>query len=328
MSARTLAVCEEEFPLKKVFTIARGSRTMAQVVTVTLTQGAHTGRGEATPNVRYDETRASVMRDIRDVAGEIEAGIDRAGLQSLMPPGAARNAVDCALWDLEAKATGIPVFTLAGRTAPNAIPSAYTLSLGSPEEMAREAQTHALRPLLKLKLGGGDDLARVAAVHQAAPGARLIVDANEAADPDNLQGLIDGLANLGVEMIEQPLPAGNDAALAQVTHTIPLCADESCHVAADVAALKGRYDVVNIKLDKTGGLTQALELEARARAVGLGVMVGCMVSSSLGLAPAQIVAAGADYVDLDTALFLASDRAAPITYANTDMAIATPQLWG
>ena len=328
MSARSLVVCEEQFPLKNVFTIARGSRTEAQVVTVTLTEGKHRGRGEATPNLRYDETGQSVIAAIDAVAGEIEAGIDRAGLQALMSPGAARNAVDCALWDLEAKMTGTPAFALAVRTPPVSIPSAYTLSLGTPEEMAREANTHKQRPLLKLKLGGGDDLSRVAAVHEAAPNARLIVDANEAADPDNLQSLIDGLAGLGVEMVEQPLPAGDDAALADLTHTIPLCADESCHVAADVAALKGRYDIVNIKLDKTGGLTEALKLEARARAVGLGVMVGCMVSSSLGLAPAQIVAASADFVDLDTALYLARDRASPIIYANTNMAIAKPELWG
>jgi L-alanine-DL-glutamate epimerase-like enolase superfamily enzyme len=324
---RRLAAVAESFPLARPFVISRWARHAAEVVTVTVAEGSLAGRGEATPNRRYGQSVKGCLAEIMAMAPAIAAGIGRDELQA-MAPGPARNALDCALWDLEAKRAGTTVFAMLGRTPPDTIDTAFTLSLAAPGEMAEEAARHAARPVLKLKLGAGDNPQRIAAVRAAVPGARLIADANEALAPHGLARQIDEMAALGLELLEQPLPAGADTALAAFAHAVPVCADESCHLAADIAGLAGRYEAVNIKLDKTGGLTGALELEAAARAAGLKVMVGCMVSTSLGLAPAQVLAAGADFVDLDAALYLSKDRAEAIAYTPDAMAIARPALWG
>jgi L-alanine-DL-glutamate epimerase-like enolase superfamily enzyme len=319
-----LAVAAETFPLARAFTISRGSRTEAHVLTVAITADGAQGRGECVPYARYGETLESVRAQIEGLPPDL----DRAGLQSLLPPGAARNAVDCALWDLEAKHSGRPVWQLAGLSRPGPETTAFTLSLDTPEAMRAEAARHARRPLLKIKLGGDGDLARLQAVRAGAPAARFIVDANEGWTPDAYAALAPTLLALGVELVEQPLPAGQDAALADIARPLPVCADESCHDRADLASLRGRYDMVNIKLDKAGGLTEALALRDAARDAGFGVMVGCMVGSSLAMAPAVLLAQGADFVDLDGPLLLAADREHPLRYDARGVHPATPELWG
>jgi L-alanine-DL-glutamate epimerase-like enolase superfamily enzyme len=325
---RRLEVRPESFPLRGVFRISRGAKQSSDVVTVTLRDGAHAGRGEGTPYARYGESMESVLAEIEAARAKVEAGIDRQDLLDAMKPGAARNAVDCALWDLEAKRNGCRAWELAGLAAPVGLVTAYSLSLDAPERMAEAAAAKADWPLLKLKLAGEGDIERVDAVRQAAPSARLIVDANEGWRPEQFRPLSEALAELGVALIEQPLPAGDDGALGEFAHPVAVCADEACHVAADVAALKDRYDAVNVKLDKTGGLTAALELVAAAEAAGLAIMVGCMVSSSLSMAPAMLVAARAAFVDLDGPLLLASDREAPIEVQRGRMALPSTALWG
>jgi L-alanine-DL-glutamate epimerase-like enolase superfamily enzyme len=319
-----VAVAAETFPLAQVFTISRGSRTEARVLTVTLNDGGHRGRGECVPYARYGETLESVAAQI----GALPRDLGRARLQGLLPPGAARNAVDCALWDLEARRAGRRVWQLAGLPEPRPEITAYTLSLAEPEVMRAEAQRHAHRPLLKIKLGGEGDMARLEAVRAGAPDARIIVDANEGWSAEAYADLAPALLALGVEMVEQPLPAGADEALAEMARPLPVCADESCHVRADLPALAGRYDMVNIKLDKAGGLTEALALRDAARAAGFGVMVGCMVGTSLGMAPAVLVAQGAAVIDLDGPLLLARDRAHPLVYDTEGVHPSTPDLWG
>lgn len=320
-----ISVSRDSFKLAQVFTIARGSRTQADVVTVTLRQAGCVGRGECVPYVRYDETLDSVIDQVLGLPDQF----DRAGLQHLLPAGAARNAVDCALWDLQAKQTGCPVYDLAGLQSPSAEITAYTLSLDSPEKMQTQAKEHAFRPLLKTKLGGGaQDIDRIRAVRAGAPDARVIVDANEGWTPDLYQSLAPVLVSLGVELVEQPFPAGQDDALLSLERVLPVCADESCHDRASLAALKGKYDVVNIKLDKTGGLTEALKLRDAARAQGFDIMVGCMVGSSLAMAPAVLLAQGAKVVDLDGALLLREDRATPLLYDVQGVHPAQPSLWG
>ena len=319
-----LAVRPETFPLAGVFTISRGSRTEAHVLTVTLDAGGVQGRGECVPYARYGETLASVTAQVES----LPASFDRPALQTLLPPGAARNAVDCALWDLEARRTGRRAWDLAGLPEPRPEITAYTLSLDTPEAMRAEAAKHARRPLLKIKLGGEGDMARLEAVRAGAPRARIIVDANEGWTPEAYAALAPALVALGVELVEQPLPAGADDALADMARPLPVCADESCHDRASLAALHGKYDVVNIKLDKTGGLTEALALRTAARAAGFGVMVGCMVGSSLGMAPAVLVAQGAAFTDLDGPLLLARDRAHPLVYDERGVHPSTPELWG
>ena len=314
----------ETFPLARAFTISRGSRTEAQVLTVTVEAEGARGRGECVPYARYGETLESVAAQI---AG-LPAAFDRAALQRLLPPGAARNAVDCALWDLEAKQAGCAVWELAGLPKPGPEITAFTLSLDAPEVMRDEASRHADRPLLKIKLGGEGDLARLEAVRAGAPRARIIVDANEGWTPEGYAALAPELLALGVELVEQPLPAGRDAALADMARPLPVCADESCHDRASLAGLAGRYDVVNIKLDKTGGLTEALALREAARAAGFGIMVGCMVGSSLAMAPAVLVAQGAAFTDLDGPLLLAVDRPQGLFYDAEGVHPATPELWG
>ena len=324
----TLAAAEERWPLAQAFVISRGAKTEAEVVVAELVQDGVRGRGECTPYPRYEETPASVLEQIEGVRAEIEAGCDRRGLQELLPPGAARNALDCALWDLEAKLTGVPAYRLAGRARLDPVKTAYTLSLGSPGEMAEAAAQAARRPMLKLKLGGEDDLERVRAVRAAAPRTRLIVDANEGWDFRVLQAMAPPLAELDVRLIEQPLKAGEDAALQDYESPVPLCADESLHTRAELDFCAGRYDCINIKLDKAGGLTEALALAAEARARGLRIMIGSMVATSLSMAPALILAQGADFVDLDGPLLLARDREPGLGYLGSMIEPPGPELWG
>ena len=319
-----LAATVERFPLAEVFTISRGSKSEAAVVTVEARAGAHRGRGECVPYARYGETLESVVAQIEG----LPEGVDRAALQGLLPPGAARNAVDCALWDWEAKQAGRRVWELAGLAAPRPEITAYTLSLGSPEEMRAAAARHAHRPLLKIKLGTPDDMARLEAVRAGAPKARIIVDANEGWSAEVYADLAPHLVRLGVDLVEQPLPAGDDEALRGMARPVPVCADESCHDRASLAGLHGKYDVVNIKLDKTGGLTEALALRAAALDAGFKVMVGCMVGSSLAMAPAVLVAQGALVTDLDGPLLLSRDRDAPLAYDTVGVHPPEPGLWG
>ncbi len=325
---RTLTVRPEIWPIRGVFRISRGARTVSEVVVVEIADGAHVGRGECLPYPRYGESVAGVVRQIEELADVVAGGIGREGLLEELPPGAARNALDCALWDLEAKRTGTPAWRLAGLLEPQPVTTAYTISLGGPDEMAMAARAEAHRPILKLKLTGDGDLARVRAVNDAAPASILIADANEAWTPKLFEQLAPQFAELGVEMIEQPLPADRDEVLAELEHPISVCADESCHTSEDVEWLRGRYDLVNIKLDKTGGLTEALRLQAAARKAGLGIMVGCMVGTSLGVAPATMLATTARYVDLDAPLLLAQDREHGLQYDHSTLHPPTRDLWG
>ncbi len=324
----TLAVARESWPIRGAFTISRGSKTAAEVVIAELTADGAVGRGECVPYPRYGETVEGVMAAIEGLHARLETGLDRAGLQGALPPGAARNALDCAFWDLEAKRTGRPAWLIAGLEAPGPLTTAYTLSLDSPETMGAAAAENAARPLLKLKLAGAGDLDRVAAVREGAPHARLIVDANEGWTAAEFEAFAPKLAELGVAMIEQPLPAADDAALATLDRPIPVCADESCHDTASLDGLVGRYDMINIKLDKTGGLTEALRLRAAARDRGFGIMVGCMIATSLAMAPASLVAQGAELVDLDGPLLLAEDRPDGLRFEGSRVDPPEPALWG
>lgn len=319
-----ISVTPDTFRLAEAFTISRGSRTEARVLTVTVTREGVTGRGECVPYARYDETLDSVTAEIEGLA----QGITRQALQDALPAGAARNAVDCALWDWEAKRSGSPVWVLAGLPVPAPVVTAFTLSLDTPERMQAAAARHAHRPLLKIKLGTPDDMPRLEAVRAGAPEARIIVDANEGWTAEVYSDLAPHLLRLGVEMVEQPLPAGQDDLLAEIARPLPVCADESCHDRASLPGLKGKYDMVNIKLDKTGGLTEALALKAAAEAEGYGVMVGCMVGSSLAMAPAVLLAQGAAIVDLDGPLLLAEDRATPLVFEGSVLHPPPSTLWG
>ncbi len=323
-----LDVRRESWPIRGSFAISRGSRTATEVVVVDLTRDGHTGRGECVPYPRYGETVEGVIADIESLRVRLGAGLGREGLQTALPAGAARNAVDCAFWDLEAKRTGKRAFTLAGLSAPKPLTTAYTLSLDAPDIMGRAAAENAHRPLLKLKVTGEGDLERVRAVRANAPKSRLVVDANEAWTPELFTRFVPELAGLGVAMIEQPLPAKEDTPLASLKRAIPVCADESCHDASTIAALVGRYDMINIKLDKTGGLTEALKLRRAAEAKGFGVMVGCMIATSLSMAPAVLVAQGAAVVDLDGPLLLARDRDAGLRYDGSTVHPSDAALWG
>ncbi|MCB1310500.1 MAG: dipeptide epimerase [Sedimentitalea sp.] len=319
-----IEVRRDVFRLAQVFTISRGSRTEARVLTCEIADGAHRGRGECVPYARYGETLDSVAAQIAALSGDL----DRDRLAELLPAGAARNAVDCALWDLEAKRAGKRVWELAGLAAPKPQITAYTLSLDAPEAMRAQAAANAHRPLLKIKLGTPDDMARLEAVRAGAPASRIIVDANEGWSAAIYADLAPHLARLGVALVEQPLPAGEDAALIGMPRPVPVCADESCHDRASLVDLKGKYDVVNIKLDKTGGLTEALTLRDAARAEGYGIMVGCMVGSSLAMAPATLVAQGAEVVDLDGPLLLAEDRDNALTFDDKGVNPPIAALWG
>ncbi len=319
-----LNVSDDRFALAEVFTIARGSRTHADVLTVELSREGARGRGECVPYARYGETLASVRAQIEGLPSDLT----RAALQDALPAGAARNAVDCALWDWEAKAAGKRVWELAGLGTPGPMITAFTLSLDSPEKMELAARKHAHRPLLKIKLGTPDDMPRLEAVRRGAPDTRIIIDANEGWSAEVYSDLAPHLLRLGVALVEQPLPAGADDMLAEIARPLPVCADESCHDRASLPALRGKYDMVNIKLDKTGGLTEALALRDAARAQGFKVMVGCMVGSSLAMAPAVLVAQGAEVVDLDGPLLLAEDRAVPLFFDANGVHPPMPALWG
>ncbi len=323
-----LGVAVESFPIAGAFTISRGSRTEAIVVAVTLTDGRRAGRGECVPYARYGETVDGVVAAIRAVEPHLaEPGFDRARLAAVMPAGAARNALDCALWDLEAKASGIAVAERLGLT-PKPLITAYTLSLGTPESMEEAARQASARPLLKVKLGGEGDPERIAAVRRGAPTSRLIVDANEAWRPETLAANLAACEKANVELIEQPLPAGDDDALRGLVTPIAVCADESLHTAHDLEALADRYGAVNIKLDKAGGLTEALMIAAEAKRLGYRLMAGCMVGTSLAMAPAALLAQLADFVDLDGPLLLARDRDPGLAYDGSLMSPPTPALWG
>ncbi len=325
---RELSVGDERWPITGEFVISRGSKTEAHVVVAEIAQDGARGRGECTPYPRYGETVDSVRGQIEVARAEIEAGLDRAALQTFMPPGAARNALDCALWDLEAKRSGVPAYRTAGRARLDPVKTAYTISLGPPEAMAEAAGRASRRPMLKLKIGGADDVDRVRAVRAAAPLTRLIVDANEGLSLSDLARLLPDLEALGVKLIEQPLKAGEDQQLAGLKSSIPLCADESLHTRAELDACAGLYACINIKLDKAGGLTEALALGAEARARGLMVMIGSMVATSLAIAPAMILAQGADFVDLDGPLLLVRDRAPGLNILGSLIEPPPPELWG
>lgn len=313
----------ERFPLARVFTISRGSKSHAEVITVTITDGDFVGRGECVPYARYGETLESVLAQI-----EGARFADRATLQHALPHGAARNALDCALWDLEAKRAGLRIWELVGEAVPEGIVTAFTLSLDSPEGMEQQAAENAARPVLKIKLGTPDDLPRLEAVRRGAPDAALIIDANEGWSEQDYLTLLPHLERLGVVLVEQPFPAGKDQALQTLPRPVPICADESCHVESDLFALRNRYDFVNIKLDKAGGLTESLRLRDAAVAAGFGVMVGCMVGTSLAMAPAMVLAHGAGFVDLDGPILLARDRESAIPFQGSELGRYSSVLWG
>lgn len=319
-----ITVTRDAFPLARTFTISRGSKTVAEVLTVTLTRDGITGRGECVPYARYGESLASVTAQIES----LPPGITRSALQQALPPGAARNAVDCALWDWEAKSTGRRVWDLAGLPAPAPALTAFTLSLDTPAAMQAQAAAHAHRPVLKIKLGTPEDMPRLLAVRAGAPRATLIIDANEGWTADIYADLAPRLVALGVALVEQPLPAGQDEALRHLPRPLPVCADESCHDRASLAALRGKYDLVNLKLDKTGGLTEALATRDAARAMGFGLMVGCMVGSSLAMAPATLLTQGAAFTDLDGPLLLAQDRDQALLFDEQGIHPPPAQLWG
>jgi L-alanine-DL-glutamate epimerase-like enolase superfamily enzyme len=319
----TLSYTVERWPIAGSFGISRGVKTEAVVVVAELADGKARGRGECVPYLRYGETVESVTAQIEGLRPQIEAGLDRHTLQTAMPPGAARNALDCAFWDLEAKRSGRPVHEIAA-----ALTTAFTISMAAPADMAKAAAKAASRALLKIKLGADGDPDRIAAVRNAAPKATLIVDANEGWTEGNLGSNLAACAQAGVALIEQPLPAGKDEALARAERTIPVCADESMHDRASLPALAGKYDAVNIKLDKTGGLTEALATAAEAERQKFTIMVGCMVATSLAMAPAVLLAQTAQFVDLDGPLLLSKDRPGGLRYEGSLVFPPSPALWG
>jgi len=324
----TLSVRIERWPVQGAFTISRGSKFEAVTVVAEIASGGHVGRGECVPYPRYAETPEGAQAALMAMQDAVHGGLDRDALQAAMPPCAARNALDCALLDLEAKQSGKRVWDLLGRPRPKPVTTAYTISLASPEAMAEATAAAAARPLLKIKLGGADDVERIAAVRRAAPRSELIVDANEAWTPDSLEENLAACALAGVTLVEQPLPAGRDEALARIRRPVKVCADESVHDRSSLEPLRGRYDAVNIKLDKTGGLTEALAMADAAKALGFDIMVGCMVATSLSMAPAMLLAAQARFVDLDGPLLLARDRAHALRYDGSLVHPPDAELWG
>jgi len=324
----TLETRIERWPIEGNFTISRGAKTEAIVVVAEVTHGSTTGRGECVPYPRYGETPEATLAAILRMEDAVRGGLNRQALQAAMPPSAARNALDCALLDLEAKQGGMRIWDRLGRAAPSTCVTAYTISLGTPETMAAATAKAAHRKLLKIKLGGDDDGLRIAAVRKAAPDSELIVDANEAWTEANLEQNLAACAQAGVTLVEQPLPAGKDGRLAHIKRPILVCADESVHDRASLAGLRERYDAVNIKLDKTGGLTEALAMADAAIAQGFGIMVGCMVATSLSMAPAMLLAPLARFVDLDGPLLLARDRDGGLRYDGSLVYPPDAALWG
>jgi L-alanine-DL-glutamate epimerase-like enolase superfamily enzyme len=327
-SMRRLSTLIDRFPIAGKFVISRGAKTEAVVVTATIEEGAFRGRGECVPYSRYGESIESVLAQIENLRAKIEAGADRTLLQSLLSAGAARNALDCALWDLEAKKLGLRAHELAGQHRLSPVTTAYTISVGTPAEMAEAALRASARPILKVKLAGDGDPERIAAVRAATPDAELIVDANEAWSPAALPYYLDACAEAGVALVEQPLPAGQDKALARIARIVPVCADESLHDRHGLADLRDRYDAINVKLDKTGGLTEALALVTAAEELGFALLIGCMVSSSLAMAPAMLLTPHARFVDLDGPLLLAQDRPDGLRYEGSILYPPAPELWG
>ncbi len=324
----SLAVAVERFPIAGIFTISRGSRTEAVVVTAVVSGGGFSGRGECVPYSRYDESVESVAAQIAAQSGFLSGGADRQTLLHIMEAGAARNALDCALWDYEAKASGRPVWEIAGLEPPRPVPTCYTISLGAPEAMEAAAAKAAGHPILKIKLGGAGDPERIEAVRRGAPDTRLVVDANEAWSEASFEANAAACADAGVELIEQPFPAKADAGLALLKSPVPICADESAHVASGLGELCDRYQAVNIKLDKTGGLTEAIAMAHEALRLGLDIMTGCMVGSSLAMAPATMLAPLARWVDLDGPLLLARDREDGLIFKDGLICPPTARLWG
>jgi L-alanine-DL-glutamate epimerase-like enolase superfamily enzyme len=325
---RDLFAEAERFPIAGGFTISRGTKTVAEVVTCTISENGRSGHGECVPYARYGESTDSVLAQIEAMRGAVRDGLDRKGLIAAMPAGAARNAIDCALWDLESKIGGVRAHLDVCAMPPRPIATAMTISLGTPDEMAAQARANSRRPLLKVKVGTDNDSARIHAVASSAPQSRIILDANEGWTPENIRQHLLIAAEFRVALIEQPLPAGRDEILRSIPHPVPICADESVHSAEDLESLLGLYDAVNIKLDKAGGLTAAMNLRDRARELGFGVMVGCMVGTSLAMAPAVLLAQDADFVDLDGPLLLARDRQQGLTYTGSLVSPPAPALWG
>jgi L-alanine-DL-glutamate epimerase-like enolase superfamily enzyme len=323
-----LEVQRETWPLARTFRISRGARTEAEVVVASITDGDVVGQGECVPYTRYGESVDGVLADIEAIAGDVADGMTRVELQERIPAGAARNAVDCALWDLEAKRSGKRAWQLAGLDEPGKVVTVETVSLDEIDVMRESARKIAHKPVLKMKLAHEDPLARIRAVHEGAPDSRIIVDANEGLDIDGLREIAPELDKLNVALLEQPLYAGKDDALDGISFAVPLCADESCHTTESLEALKGRYQFVNIKLDKTGGLTEALKLAEAAKAQGFGIMVGCMMGTSLGMAPAALVAQAAAFVDLDGPLWMARDREPGLVYENEFVYPPGADFWG
>jgi L-Ala-D/L-Glu epimerase len=327
-SSKLLVSRIERWPIAGRFTISRGTKTQAVTVMAEVSQGDLIGRGECVPYPRYGETPEATLATLQSMQASLSRGLDRRALQTAMPPGAARNALDCALLDLEAKTAGLRVWNLLGRAAPEPCTTAYTISLASPEAMAAATERVAHRPLLKIKLGGQGDGARIAAVRKAAPQSQLIVDANEAWTSDTLEQNLKGCADAGVTLVEQPLPAGQDELLARIRRPLPVCADESVHDSASLPGLRDRYDAVNIKLDKAGGLTEALAMADAAQALGFQIMIGCMVATSLSMAPAMLLTRQARFVDLDGPLLLARDRDGGLRYDHSMVYPPEAALWG
>ena len=326
--SRTIQVRHDRLPLNRPFRIARGVKTVADVIEVTISEGATFGRGEGVPYARYGETIESAIAAVDQIRAALESGADRAALLALLPPGAARNAIDCALWDLEARLTGRSVAEMIGAPAPERMASALTIIIDTAAAMGEAAAALAGAPLLKIKVDADDPAARIRAVRAAAPDAALIVDPNESWDRALVESLQDVLAEMRVDLLEQPVPADADAWLQGFVPKVPICADESVHVAADLEVIARRYQVVNVKLDKAGGLTAALELAHGARARGLGLMTGCMVSSSLSIAPALHIARFSDFVDLDGPVWLAEDRAGGVRDEAGMLVPPAPGFWG
>ena len=326
--SRKLVARVERWPIAGSFTISRGAKTEAVTVVVEVSHGGHTGRGECVPYPRYGETPEATLAALQAMREPLSKGLDRTALQAAIPAGAARNALDCALLDLEAKSLSQRVWAILGRPAPRPCTTAFTISLGTPEAMAAATARAAHRPLLKIKLGGEGDTERIAAVRRAAPESELIVDANEAWRSDNLERNLNACAELGVTLVEQPLPAAMDDALARIKRPIAVCADESVHERGSLKGLRERYDAVNIKLDKAGGLTEALAMADAAHALGFEIMIGCMVATSLAMAPAMLLAPQARFVDLDGPLLLAKDRDGGLRYEGSLVYPPEAALWG
>ena len=323
-----LIVRSETWPLAKTFSISRGHKKTAEVIVCCLEENSIWGRGEGVPYPRYGESIDQTIQAIENIRPHIESGLDVNKLRDLLPAGAARNAVDCALWDLRAKQTQTPVFKLAKFDQPKPVETAYTISLDSPKKMGAEASKNSHRPLLKLKINGNEDLERVAAVRKFAPKSILIVDANESWNENDVVLMSTEMAKLGVSLIEQPLPVGKDNLLEEIVHPVPFCADESCHTSNDLPQLVKKYDFLNVKLDKTGGLTEAIAVLEQAKKYDFGIMVGCMVSTSLSIAPATLLTTEAEYVDLDGPLLLKNDRQDGLCYRNSLLIPKFGNLWG